>query len=581
MWPFIVLSTLVSLAMSQSLVLEAQDGTCGYLNGVRLASYGCQSVTQKCAVYYPTSSLAADVTSNTDISLASMNTATPSFKTLTPRAAASITPAPQVDYPAVVCCDPSLGDCTAQPTACVDVFEHPSNALCTGSCLNNPMTLKCTAGHALHCNQIRFQSPLQYQRNAEYAGAIDSLEARIGVAGGPARGWFCGDAALPTRFVESTVISRRPVFEDESSSLAAAEVVTGSPGGMISQSTTLSSTITLSPTLSPPPRFNPSTVETGVVSSGDYTCDLAATGGEDCCIDEPALGEDCCVDEPASGEDCCSDGPTRRARQIQRRRDPELHRVGITVVTSTVTSPNQIGLATTTVTPAAAPVMVITEGFAVVSTTYLNQSDRSPFAEATRSWNIVVPTLTLDVTATSTTTTVSSNPRWPDKQPKKHHGPAHISRIVGGVLGSLSVLLLLCIIVDWCKRRRKLAKKQLSKKEEEDDHDRTVSRSDRTRNYLWDRHAGVKDRLSWFEDQQNRKSTPPTIPPRSLRSDNSPERYTTPMRDGIHSQGVIPQGQQASSLPGDCADGDGAGANGSNPDLPFYHAINRMYGTAV
>lgn len=182
-----------------------------------------------------------------------------------------------------------------------------------------------------------------------------------------------------------------------------------------------------------------------------------------------------------------------------------------------------------------------------------------------------MPTLTLDVTTTSTTTTGPRNPKWPDKQPKKHHGPAHISRIVGGVLGSLSVLLLLCIIVDWCKRRRKLAKKQLSKKEEEDDHDRTVSRSDRTRNYLWE----------WFEDQQHRKLTPPTVRPRSLRSDSSPERYTTPMRDGTHPQGGVPQGQQASSLSGDSVDGDGGGTNGSSPDLPFYHAINGMYEAAV
>lgn len=568
---FIVLLTLLSLAMSQSLVLEAQDGTCGYLNGVRLASYGCQATTQKCAVYYPTSSLAADITGITDISLASMSSATPSFKTLTPRAAginaAAITPAPQVDYPAVVCCDPSLGDCTAQPTACVDVFEHPYSALCTGSCLNDPMTLKCTAGHALHCNQIQFQSPLYYQRNVDYSGAINPLEARIVVAGGPARGWFCGASALPTRIVESTIISRRPVFEDESSRPTAAEIVTGSAGDFISQSTAVSSPNTLpeqlgaapGSSLSPQPGANPGTVDTGVVSSGDYTCDSEAAGGEDCCVDEPASGEDCCTD------------PVRRARQLQRRRDPEVHRVGITVITSTVTSPNQIGLATTTITPAAAPAMVITEGFAVVSTTYVDQSDRSPFAEATRSWNIVVPTPTLDVTTTGTNTTGPRNPKWPTKQPNR---PAHVSRIIGGVIGGVFVLLLLLTLVNWCNKRRKLGKNKLSEKEEED-HSRTVSRSGRTRNYLWDKYAGVKDRLSWYEEQQG-KLTPPTIPRRSLGSDSNPERYTTSPRGGIHSRGGVPQGQQASSLSGDSADGDGGGTNGSSPDLPFYHAMRYL-----
>ncbi|KAK7746827.1 hypothetical protein SLS53_002015 [Cytospora paraplurivora] len=89
-----------------------------------------------------------------------------SVKRLGPRATqtdtAAITPAPQVDYPAVVCCDPSKGACTAQPTACVDAFEHPYGALCTGDCPNDPMTLKCTAGPTLHCNQIDLapQDPL-------------------------------------------------------------------------------------------------------------------------------------------------------------------------------------------------------------------------------------------------------------------------------------------------------------------------------------------------------------------------------------------------------------------------------------
>ncbi|ROV97734.1 hypothetical protein VMCG_07397 [Cytospora schulzeri] len=580
-----------SFVALSTLVLEAQDATCGYLNGVRLASYGCQTTTQKCAVYYPKSSLAADIASISDISLALMSSTTPS-KTLTPRAAGInvpvITPPPQVDYPAVVCCDPSIGDCTAQATACVDAFEHPYSALCTGSCLNDPMTLKCTAGYALHCNQIQFQSPLYYQRNANYSGAIDPLESSMGVVGGPARGWFCGGSALPTRMVESTIMSRRPVFEDEVSPPTAAGIVTGSPGDLIPQPTTTPSPVTLpeqignvpGPNPSPQPGVNPGIVDNGVALPGDYNCDPEAVGGEDCCIDELAPGEDCCIDEPAYGEDCCTDLPIRRARQLQRRRDPEVHRVGITVTTSTVTSPDQIGLATTTVTPAAGPAMVITEGFAVVSTTYANQSGRSPFAEATRSWRVLLPTPTQDTTTTTTTNnTGPHSPKWPTGHPKAHNGPVHVSRIVGGAMGGLFALLLLGILVNWCNRRRKLGnkkKKQAPGKQEGYSGRITASRSDRARNYLWDRYAGVRDRLSWFEEQQRGKLSPPSIPPRSSGSGSNPGRSTTSPRDDIETRGGARQGQKAWPLPDGSPVGDGGGTNGSTPEHAYYDTLNRV-----
>ncbi|KUI58625.1 hypothetical protein VP1G_05882 [Cytospora mali] len=566
MHSYIAISMLISLTVSQSLILEAPDGTCGYLNGERLASYGCHATTQKCAVYYPTSTLAVDTI--TDISVALTGSATPSFRTLTPRAAkintVVITPAPQVDYPAVVCCDPSAGDCTAQPTTCVDAFEHPYSTLCAGSRLNDPMTLKCTAGHALHCNQIQFQSPLYYQRN-EDSGDGDAPRVGMGVARGPAPGWFCGASALPTRFIESTIISSRPVFADESLLPEASAMFAGSPSDYshvnepnlpqaISPFTTVPFTITLGEqigTPSPRPGPNPGTVDDGVIPLGSHIHDSDA-GSEDCCVDEPAF------------EECCTDDPVRRRRRLQRRRDPEAHRIGTTVLTFTVTSPNQIGLATTTDTPAAAPAMAITEVFAVVSTTYVGQSDRPPFTEATRSWKIFAPTPTLNVTTTSLNDIGPHGREGSTKEIEGQQGHIHVRRIIAGAIGGLLGLVLLAVLIRWCDKRRKLGEnreeKRQSDKDEDEDEDEDnkndrppARRSVRAMNYLQDKYAGLKDCLSWTEDQSG-ESTPPTLPPRNPGPDSDPDRYTASPRGGIHPYGSMPHVYNVSSMYNNFAD---------------------------
>lgn len=357
--------------MSQSLVLEAQDGTCGYLDGVRPASYGCQAITQKCALYYPTSTRAADDTGIIDLSAGSTCSATPSFKTLTRRAdrtnAVTVTSAPRVDSPAVVCCDSSTGNCTTQPTACVDAFNHSYRSLCTGDCLNDPMTLKCTAGDALHCNQFRVQSPLYYRRSVHYNGAFGALEARIGVAGQQVHGWFYGNSAMPTRTVESTTISRGPVSEDESSNPVNVKISTTLPGYPASQFTTVPFT----------------------------------------------------------------------------------------------------SLATTTITRAAAPVMTI-KGFAVLSTTYVNQSGRSLFTEATRSWEIVVPTPASNITATSKINTSLHHPRLPEHTSDQQHDTVYYYLIiVGGAAAGIFAICLLIGIIYGCRKLRERRAEKFSGNEGE------------------------------------------------------------------------------------------------------------------
>lgn len=554
---FVALSILVPLAISQSLIFEAQDGICGYLNGMKLAPYGCHATTQKCAVYYPTSFLAAGIIA--DISGTLTSPTTSPLKMLTPRAAevdiAAITPAPDVDYPEVVCCDLSKGDCTAQPTACVDAYEHPYSVLCAGNCPNDSMTLKCTAGHTLHCNRIEFQSPLHYQRSTNSGEVVDAREVEMGVAREPARGWFCGASALPTKFVESTIISRRPIFEDETSAASISQFT------MIPQLSSPKSA-TLDINTNPQSGPNLGAVDGDVVPPDDYDYEP-----------DVAAGDDCCVDEAISGQDCCNDDAARLARRLQRRRGPEAHRVGITVVTTTVTSPSQIGLATIIATPDAAPAMTITEGLAFVSTTYGGQSDRSPFTEATRSWNILIPAPTLNATTTSKN---STHPHGPGRPIKKSQGglrPAQIGRIIGGVIGGVVGLFLLVILVRWCNRRRKAGKAQ-SEDEDSGVHNQDqFARPAHIRVHHRDKYTETKSRLSVIDDRAAEESTTSNRLWTWVRGIPTPE-MSSPKRNTRPRHGVARVLRRASSVSGSSADDEKGITDGSSLSSdPYYHAM--------
>ncbi|ROW17085.1 hypothetical protein VPNG_01020 [Cytospora leucostoma] len=552
----VAFAALFSLVMSQSLVLEAQDGTCGYLNGVKRSSYGCQATSQKCAVYYPTSSLAGNT--GTDISVASMNPTTLSVKRRAPRATqtgtAAITPAPEVDYPAVVCCDPSKGACTAQPTACVDAFEHPYSALCTGNCPNDPMTLKCTAGPALHCNQIEFESPLYYKRNTGPNEVFSALEA-MGVAAGPGRGWFCGASALPTKLVQTTIISRRPVFGDASSSptpsASLSSIQFGAPASAVPG---------MIPGALPGPQsgYNPGAVDNGLVPSDDYNY-----------APDAAFGEGCCVDEAGTSDECCADIVARREQR------QETQNVVVTSLTTIVTSPSQLRLATTTATPAAGPKLVITEGFAVVSTTYGGQSDRSPFSEASRSWDIMVPSPTLNATTTSKSGTSHHGPGLPTMKPKDDHEGVAVGRIVGAAIGGAVGLGLVIFIAIKCNKRRKADPRRLSgNKGKKADNRKSGSGASQSRLSLW--HKYLRDtagHLSWASDRSS-KTRPPTIPPDYfgpnlkdlLRGGSSPRGRDTRPRSP-------PRAKQVSPSPRDSAgDEDDSKSSSSPTSGPYFNA---------
>ncbi|KAJ0125462.1 hypothetical protein J7T55_006808 [Diaporthe amygdali] len=354
--------SLMPVAMTNhSIIIEAPDDACGYLNGLERSRFGCHENSEKCAIYYPSSSVAA--TTAIDATVLPM-----------------ITPAPQ---PSIICCVPSGGDCTVQPTACVDSVED-----CIGISSSDPMTLKCTTGAHRHCNRAHFESPLQFRD-------IEALDAGMRLTDAPADGWFCGPSAIP--------IGHADTSHSKSASM------THMSHHSTSQYTTLSVTITLSkPGLEPRPPYIP--LPTGAVAPTD-----TAPGDVDC-TDESAGSDDydCCTDEPSTPEPCCNDAHRGRLRRRQA-----------------------IDGSTTTALPAAAPGEPITRGSAIVSTAYIGQTDRAPFVEATRPWNVIIPTAVANFSKNTT------GPRLRPLPPKKKSQLSKRAKVAIGV--SVSLLALIAI----------------------------------------------------------------------------------------------------------------------------------------
>lgn len=392
---------LMSAAMaSRSVILEAPDGACGYLNGMEQAPFGCQNASEKCAIYYPTSSVAVPTT-------------------LLPR----ITPAPQ---PSVICYEPSRGDCTVQPTACVDIFGD-----CTGTCSADPMTLKCTADSHLYCNRARFESPLSYRNIMAMDTGLRSTDA-------PADGWFCGPPL--------TSVQRVDALHSKTASMAH---VRSSP---ISMTTTLGVTITLSkpgPGFGPPtsPPASPTTTlsVTITLSRPGQTSGLSPLPSSPAAIipegveyeNDTHSRDDYCLDEQDTAESCCDDIPWARQQRRQAADGSE-----------TVDS------------PVAASKDSVTRGSAIISTAYIGQTNRLPLAEATRPWTVVIPT------AVETSTTTIASPMIPEILPFPLKGKGNqlpIKKVAcGSIFGGLVLIGFVYLVWKQLERRSKSRRQQLS-----------------------------------------------------------------------------------------------------------------------
>lgn len=392
---YTALSKFMTVAVaSRSVILEAPDDNCGYLNGMEQTPFGCLNVSEKCAIYYPTSSMTAP-------------------DSMLPM----ITPAPQ---PSVVCYEPSRGDCIVQPTACVDTLGD-----CTGTCSNDPMTLKCTVGPHLHCNRAHFESPLSFRNIWDMDSGLRSTDA-------PADGWFCGTAAIPVQQADAS----------HSKTASTAHISHSS----VSVTTTLSVTITLSrpgQTSGSPPMSSKSAI---VVS--EYI---------DCEDDALSRDDDCCYDEQDPVKPCYNEA--RRARLQQRR---------------------AIGSSTTAATPVAAPKDAIGRGSAIVSTAYIGQTNRPPLVEATRPWNIILPT------AVATSTTETDRPQL-QPFPRNGKGQRNVRGIIiGAVFGGLAMIAIVCCACRNLRNRLSSRRQQLST-QHQDGHElagHTEHVSKRQENYL-------------------------------------------------------------------------------------------------
>lgn len=394
-------SALISVAMaSRSVVLEAPDDTCGYLNGIQRATFGCLGTSEKCAIYYPTSKTAARAT--LDASMVPI-----------------ITPAP---HASMVCCEPSNGDCTVQPTDCVDKSRE-----CTGICSIDPMTLKCTAKAHTYCHRAHFESPLSYQ-------PLEAPDSRLRPTDAPADGWFCGPSAITIQDTDashnSTVSTAHVSHSSVSPTATLSVTITLSKPGRVprppvSPTATLSVTITLSkPGLGPGPSprpFPPAAIDSGETDDKDD-----APGSYDCCLDEPSTSEPCSYD-------------TRGAR-LQRRQ--------------------AMGGPATAALRSAAPGDEISTRSAIVSTAYTGQTDRAPFAEATRVWNIVTPAAV--TTSTTKTCIPSKRPSRPKSKNTQLNLPGKIA--IGATIG------LVCLIAIGCLLAKNHLYRLFSKHQQHPDH---------------------------------------------------------------------------------------------------------------
>ncbi|KAF4633583.1 hypothetical protein G7Y89_g4531 [Cudoniella acicularis] len=130
-------------ANTQKVLLAASDNTCGFIAGNYNQPWGCSSSSTCVFSTVPAPSTTAAASSWLNSTQVSATTSSSSGA-----------------VGGVLCCDATKG-CPAEPapTACVDKGKYDYNSTCTGSCPDDPSTLKCTSGIYLYCATLSFPSP--------------------------------------------------------------------------------------------------------------------------------------------------------------------------------------------------------------------------------------------------------------------------------------------------------------------------------------------------------------------------------------------------------------------------------------
>lgn len=384
----------------------------------------------------------------------------------------------------MLCCDQKSDQCTLQPTTCVDNYNHPASALCTDSCIHDPLTLKCTDGPRSFCNLVQFESPLEFidrsEPNARLHRRIYSWKGKdVATVGGVVRGWFCGITPVPADYVTVAI---------ESSTIAEnGKIYTTDRGdnhiisdGAASKTASATHSTEVVPT------------QTAIHSEEDQS-DAAYADTEDC--DDEVADDDCCYeDDDCCDEDvdCCYDdydvgweepcvencvevmprGVMSHRRQRWSTSEPgaetETQEAKL-VFSKRSERPSKIVLNTITITqgprpvathyPQEAPEMTITEAVMIISATFQNQTNRYLLSEATQTFAIVPP---IAASSTSTSPRTSGPPRKlrPGRVDKQENFIA--GKIVGIVIGSLAGIVVLFFTarhVSRCISKKKQAKR--------------------------------------------------------------------------------------------------------------------------
>lgn len=380
---------------------------------------------------------------------------------------AIITTSPSNDG-SIICCDADNEKCIVQPTTCVDNFNHPASRLCQGTCPDDPMTLKCTAGGSPHCNQINLESPLVYLAENENQRNIRGRRVHIpgdwATVSEVVRGWVCGPSPVPTDII--FVVTQTSTQTSNRTSLIASAVITGTDGA--SQRRFQELTPTASASFIQPTKViqttevahtntdaNTGPIKTGQDQHADVTSDYW-----DCGEHEVVDDDDCCYEDDhivwgaaCLEEECVEIVPRARVSRQRRRRQSETG----TTSASRINMPAKLEVPMTnfmtvtesarpiaTTAPNEAPGLTITEAILIASTAYANQTNRSALSQVTYPLVIVTPTGYGNTTTSTGRPNSNGRPRTDIKQPG--NDIKHIdTRVAGAVVGSVLGLVLLLI----------------------------------------------------------------------------------------------------------------------------------------
>lgn len=369
-------------------------------------------------------------------------------------------------YGIMACCDSAVSVCTLQPTACVDKHMHPASVLCTGSCLNDDMTLKCTAGMNWQCRLAQMATPIAYIEQPSYDDKKlrrrdESSQGRLATLDQVVRGWYCGPVGANNAVLSQSL---------EISTLGQVQSITSTTETRPTEahSDHNHSMETPPPDPQPAPSIDhpsptaaPSSVDIGQGPTGppsNEDCEWIDDDGNCCDPSEwvysrPHLGSDRDEEEvPKTTTPALQEGSGDGKTSTTTRSKAQV----ITYTHLTTLSSRPM----TTFTPVEAPNMTIIEAVYIILSTYKNQTDPSPFREASGSFTI---STYVDTLKTSSATAKPTRPPRPVRPTTSNGSDPKAGLKAGIAIGAIVVLVLVGLAVFYCRRVRKAKRTRLER----------------------------------------------------------------------------------------------------------------------